>query len=362
MKEESVFEGKNLKTVIYGSSHAEKIGLILSGFPAGVKYDELFVTRLLERRAPGGAYASQRKEKDLPVILSGFTNGVSDGSPIRMEIANEDVRRTDYPENMPVRPGHADYPALVKYGKDVDLSGGGHFSGRMTAPLVFAGALCMLHQRQSGILYTSHLLKVGKAEDRRFEDEDLTSGAIKSRESADFPTLEKDAAEKMKAELLSASECGDSIGGTVECAVIGLPVGIGSHMARGVEGTVSSFLFAIPAVKGVEFGDGFALSSMRGSESNDGYTVENGKVKMLSNHCGGILGGMTCGTPLMFRAVFKPTPSIALIQRSVDRSLLVETPVAVKGRHDPCVALRGTVAAEAAAALAIEELMLDDIG
>lgn len=360
MNEISVFEGKNLKITVAGGSHTEKISLYMEGFPAGVRYDGEFVMRQMQRRAPGGAYASARREPDCPILLSGFPEGVSDGTPIAMEIVNKDARPGDYQNERFPRPGHADYPALVKYAGDADLRGGGHFSGRMTAPLVFAGALCMLAQRQKGITYTGHLLQIGEVSDRRFLSDDLTPEKGRALSDSDFPVLDPQAGEAMKNELENCIAKGDSVGGSVECAVLGLPVGIGSHMARSVEATLSGYLFAIPAVKGVEFGEGFGFAALHGSEANDGYEVgENGGIVLCSNHCGGVLGGMTCGTPLIFRAVFKPTPSISLPQKSVDLKTNENATLRVTGRHDPCVAKRGIVAIEAAAAIALEELILD---
>ena len=352
--------GKNLRLTVSGTSHGEFLGLTLSGVPKGVRYDEKFISALMKRRAPGGAFATKRKEADEPVILSGFSDGISDGTPIEMRIYNQNQRSADYGEMIVPRPNHADYVAKIKYHGDVDLRGGGHFSARMTAPMVFAGGICMLAQKELGIRYVSHILKVGRVEDRRFTAQDFTEEGMKELFSSPFPVLTPEIGERMKEEITACAGKGDSVGAVLECAVIGLPIGIGTHMFRGVEGTLSSLLYSIPAVKGVDFGEGFAFSDMHGSEANDGYRYENGKVRFLSNHCGGILGGMTSGEPLIFRAAFKPTPSIYLEQPSVNLKTKENETLKIVGRHDPCVALRALPIIESAGAIGIEELLLDE--
>lgn len=353
--------GKNLKITVSGASHGEYLGLYLEHFPAGVRYDEEYVLSVMKRRAPGGAFSTKRNEPDAPVILSGFTGGISDGTPIEMRIYNQNQRSSDYGEMTVPRPSHADYVAYKKYGGAVDLRGGGHFSARLTAPLVFAGALCMSRHRQMGIRYMSHILKVGTAADRRFSEADFTEQQADALFSAELPTLSDHAEKGIRQQITEAAEGGDSVGAILECAVWGLPLGIGTHMFRGVEGVLSSLLYGIPAVKGVEFGEGFGFAGMRGSTANDGYRMaEDGQVSLLTNHCGGVVGGMTTGAPLIFRVAFKPTPSIYLEQPSVNLKTGGNETLKIIGRHDPCVARRALPIIEAAAAIALEDLMQDE--
>ena len=353
--------GQNCRITIFGRSHGPSIGARMEGFPAGIDYDEAFVLKMMARRAPGGAFATKRRESDLPLILSGIKDGKTDGSPILMEIQNTNQHSSDYGEMVLPRPSHADYPAFVKYGGKADLRGGGHFSGRLTAPMVFGGALAMLYLRQKGVRIGSHLLGVGFARDRSFGEETPTVSLLDSLFSSPFPVLDGEAGEYMKEEISLAQLDGDSVGALIECAALGLPVGLGEHMARGVEGTLSSILFGIPAVKGVQFGEGFDFVKMRASTANDGYAYnEKGQVTLLSNHCGGIVGGMTTGAPLLLQVAFKPTPSIFKPQRTVNLKTGEDEILEIKGRHDPCIGLRALPVVESAVALGLLDLFLDE--
>lgn len=354
--------GQNCRITIFGRSHGPNIGVRIEGFPAGVRYDEEFILKMMARRAPGGEFATKRKEPDRPIVHSGIKDGLTDGSPIEMEIQNTSQRSSDYGEMILPRPSHADYPAHVKYGGQMDLRGGGHFSGRLTAPMVFAGALAMLYLKGKGVRIASHLLQVGNAADNPFEPlENASTGEIFDKLlSSDFPVINGEAGEKMKAEIRSAAAEGDSVGALIECAATGLPVGLGTHMFRGVEGVLSSILFGIPAVKGVQFGQGFAFPRMCASKANDGYAYnEKGEVTLLSNNCGGIVGGMTTSAPLLLQVAFKPTPSIFKPQPTVNLKTGENETLTIKGRHDPCIGLRALPVVESAVALGLLDLFLD---
>lgn len=323
--------GDNFRIEIFGASHAPEIGVVIEGVPAGTVIDERKLQEFMDRRAPGrDEFSTPRKEPDRPEFVSGVTDGVADGKPLKAVIRNTNVRSHDYENSVP-RPGHADYPASVKFGSGYRFAGGGPFSGRMTAPLCIAGGIALQLLGREGICVSARPVRIGG------ETEE----------------------EKMKAAILAAKAEGDSVGGIIECEVTGLPVGIGDHMFRGMENRISQAVFGIPAVKGLEFGAGFAAADMKGSENNDGYTVSGGKVKALSNNAGGILGGMTDGEPLVFRVAMKPTPSIFKPQRSVDLKTLEEVEFTVRGRHDPCVVLRAVPCVEAAAALAVYDALVE---
>lgn len=353
---------QNCRLTIYGRSHGPKIGAVIENFPKGVPFDRDFVLKMMARRAPGGAFATKRREPDLPVILSGITDGKTDGTKIEIYIENTNQHSSDYGEMILPRPSHADFPAYVKYGGKADLRGGGHFSGRLTAPMVFAGALAMLYLKQRGVRIASHLLQVGFAEDRSFALlEHLEEELFDRLFSSPFPVLDEASGEYMKQEISMASLQGDSVGALIECVATGLPVGLGEHMARGIEGTLSSVLFSIPAVKGVQFGEGFGFAKMRGSQANDGYAYnEKGEITLLSNHCGGIAGGMSTGAPLLLQVAFKPTPSIFMPQQTVNLKTGQNEILQIKGRHDPCIGLRALPVVESAVALGLLDLFLDE--
>ena len=348
--------GKNLTVTIFGQSHSAAIGVTMDGFPAGFPVNMEALRRFLARRAPGGGpLATPRKEADAPEFLCGLVNNVTCGAPLTAVIRNTNIRPQDYAALQSVpRPGHADYTANVRYGGHQDASGGGHFSGRLTAPLCIAGGICLQFLQAHGVRVMARIVRVGGIEDTAAFDAPVGGKS--------FPVVSGDAGEQMRQAILAAKAEGDSLGGVIECRVEGLPAGLGAPMFDGMENRIAQIVFGIPAVKGVEFGAGFAAAELRGSENNDAFHVENGRVVTETNHCGGILGGITNGMPLVFRAAFKPTPSIAQPQRSVALSRMENTTLAVEGRHDPCIVPRAVPCVEAAAAIAVLDAWLDTPG
>ena len=345
--------GKNFRITIFGASHGEAIGVVMEGLPVGFAIDMDALNAFLTRRAPGrGAFATARRESDVPLFLSGVKNGVTCGGAVTAVIRNGDAHPGDYDalRNTP-RPGHADFAARMKDGDAVDLSGGGRFSGRLTAPLCVAGGITMQLLEEENIRIVSHIASIaGIADDGIFPASTL---------GKPFPTLSEARGEEMLAAIAKARADGDSVGGVVECAVLGLPAGLGDALFDGVESRLSAALFGIPAVKGVEFGRGFALAEMRGSEANDPIRLQNGRITMASNNAGGINGGITNGMPLVVRMALRPTPSIACEQPSVDLVTMEETPLRINGRHDPCLAPRAIPVMEAALACCVLDAMLD---
>lgn len=353
--------GKNIEFSLFGESHGTGIGGVLSGLKAGVKINLESVQLQMDRRKPGrGNGASPRKELDIPEVLSGLSRGEdgmlrTNGSPLAFLIRNNDQHSSDYLalKNTP-RPGHADYPATVKYEGFADLRGGGHFSGRITAPLVFAGAICRQILAERGIVIGAHVRKIANEEDFPFSLGNLFPAFLSRLASVYFPTVSPKAKKAMINAIAAAEKAGDSVGGVVECACLGLPVGLGgAGFFRGLESVIADLVFSIPACKGVEFGEGFALAGMMGSQSNDEMFFEGGKIETHSNNAGGILGGMSNGMPLVFRAAFKPTPSIAMEQNTVNLPDKLNTHISIAGRHDACIVPRAVPVVEAAAAMAI---------
>ncbi len=344
--------GENLHLTIFGQSHSPAIGMTLEGIPAGEQLDFEALQRFLERRAPGrNAYSTARKEADAPEFLSGLRGDTTCGVPLTAIIRNGDTRSKDYaPFSAVPRPGHADYTANVKYFGHQDYAGGGHFSGRLTAPLCIAGGVCLQILQRRGIEVISRIKAIGDVED--------PSPLSASTAEKAFPTVDEAAGEAMQAAIAQAKAQGDSLGGVIECAVLGLPAGLGDPMFGGMENRIAGIVFGIPAVKGVEFGAGFAAAKLRGSQNNDSYTVQDGRIETRSNHCGGILGGITNGMPLVFRAAIKPTPSIAMEQDSINLETLTEEKLRVGGRHDPCIVPRAVPVIEAAAAIAVYDALL----
>ncbi len=344
--------GENLHLTIFGQSHSPAIGMTLEGIPAGEQIDFEALQRFLERRAPGrNAYSTARREADAPEFLSGLRGDTTCGVPLTAIIRNGDTRSKDYaPFSAVPRPGHADYTANVKYFGCQDYAGGGHFSGRLTAPLCIAGGICLQILKRRGIEVISRVRAIGDVED--------PSPLSASTAEKAFPTVDEAAGEAMQAAIAQAKAQGDSLGGVIECAVLGLPAGLGDPMFGGMENRIAGIVFGIPAVKGVEFGAGFAAAKLRGSQNNDSYTVQDGRIETRSNHCGGILGGITNGMPLVFRAAIKPTPSIAMEQDSINLETLTEEKLRVGGRHDPCIVPRAVPVIEAAAAIAVYDALL----
>lgn len=325
--------GENIKMTIFGQSHSKAIGVTLEGIPAGEFLDMEELRKFLSRRAPGqNEYSTSRKETDEPEFLCGLVDNVTCGAPITAIIRNNDTRPGDYEQLSHIpRPGHADYTAYVKYEGHQDYSGGGHFSGRLTAPLCIAGGICKQLLKRKGIDITAKIISIGSVK----EDE-----------------------EKMFELISKAKEKGDSVGGVIECEIAGVPAGLGDPMFGGMENRISAIVFGIPAVKGIEFGLGFRATEIFGSENNDAFCIEDGAVKTCSNNAGGILGGITNGMPIMFRTAIKPTPSISIPQKSVDLKAMQETEIVVKGRHDPCIVPRALPCIEAAAAIAVYDALL----
>ena len=344
--------GENIKMTIFGQSHAPAIGVTIDGLPSGFKVDMDALNRFLQRRAPGhSAYSTTRKEADAPEFIAGLVGGVTCGAPVTAIIRNANTRSQDYESLRDTpRPGHADYTARVKYGESRDYAGGGQFSGRLTAPLCIAGGLCLQLLAEEGIEVISRILSIGGVHD---EGALLVSTAEK-----DFPTVSEACGEAMKARIAEAKAAGDSVGGVIECAVLGLPAGLGDPMFGGMENRIASIVFGIPAVKGIEFGLGFEVSRLRGSQVNDPFTVEDGRVRTKTNRAGGILGGVTDGMPIVFRAAFKPTPSIARQQRSVSLGQMENKTLVIQGRHDPCIVPRAVPCVEAAAAIAVLDAVM----
>ena len=359
--------GKNLKISIYGGSHADCIGIHASALPKGFTFSLSELLTFLARRAPGkNEFSTPRKETDTPEFLSGVDfDGdrlTLNGDELHAIIKNTSQRSSDYAqESFIPRPSHADFTARMKYGKDVDLRGGGHFSGRLTAPLCIIGGICLQYLQTLGISVKAHIYSIGGVKDTPFDLANLSKEVFEILDARkDFPALSLDAIDLMKNEINSARIEGDSIGGIIECAALGLPIGLGEHIFDGVENRISSIIFGIPAVKGIEFGNGFECATLRGSQNNDCFEIADGSIKTSTNNCGGILGGMTNGMPLVFRAAIKPTPSIFKEQKSVDMVTMTSATLTIKGRHDPCIALRAVPVFEAATAIAICDMLLDN--
>ena len=347
--------GEKIKISVFGESHGGGIGVVIDGLPAGEAIDFDAVLAQMARRAPGrDKTATPRKESDLPRVLSGMLGDVLTGAPLCAVIENTNTRSQDYGDLLAKpRPGHSDYTAYIKYHGANDIRGGGHFSGRITAPLVFAGAVCRQLLERRGIQIAAHIQSVGSIHDKPFDPVAVPSALIKRLSASFFALIDESAEEPVRAEIEAARLAQDSVGGTIECAVTGLPAGVGEPMFDGLEGAIAKAVFGVPAVKGIEFGAGFALAAMRGSRANDAFCYQNGHVVTETNHCGGILGGIANGMPLIFRCAVKPTPSISQPQKTVDLQTGENTVLTIHGRHDPCIVPRAVPVIEAVTALAI---------
>ncbi len=352
--------GEKVKMTIFGQSHSEAIGVVIDGLPAGEEIDLERVQRFMERRAPGrNVYSTPRKEGDIPHVVSGLFEGKTCGAPICAIIENTNTRSKDYDKlkDLP-RPGHADYTAWVKYGGYNDYRGGGHFSGRLTAPLCFAGAVCMQILERKGVHIGAHILSIKNVKDTPFDAVHINAEILKMTTEKMFPVQDEYAGEGMRAVIAEAKKNMDSVGGLIECAVTGLPVGVGEPMFDGLESRLAAAVFAIPAVKGVEFGAGFDAAELFGSENNDDFIYHaDGTVGTRTNNHGGSLGGISSGMPLILRAAFKPTPSIAQEQDTISISKRENEKLAVTGRHDPCIVPRAVPCVEAAVAVAVLDLL-----
>lgn len=357
--------GSQLKISVSGASHAPSIGVEVAGLPAGESVDLAALQAFLDRRRPGGsALTTTRNEPDVPEFLSGLTEQdgslVTNGDVLKAVIYNKDQHSSDYQGlTRTPRPSHADYTAVLRYGADVDMRGGGPFSARLTAPVCIAGGICRQILARRGIFLGAHLQQVGSVSEEAFPL--YPEKALFDEIDARYPaTIDPAAGKAMLAEVDRARSELDSVGGVIECAVTGFPAGVGGPLFDGLEGELAKALFGIPAVKGVEFGSGFSAASMRGSEHNDPFVVRDGRIATETNRSGGIQGGISNGMPLVFRIALKPTPSIAREQKTVDLDTMEETTLQIKGRHDPCVALRAVPVVEAVAALVLTDLLLGD--
>ena len=351
--------GEKIKISVFGESHGNGIGVVIDGLSAGAEIDMDGVLAQMKRRAPGrDKTATPRKESDMPEVLSGMLGSTLTGAPLCAVIRNTNTKSGDYSNLLECpRPGHSDYTAFIKYGGANDIRGGGHFSGRITAPLAFAGSICRQLLEKRGIKIAAHIKSIGGVNDKAFEPTEISDKLIDRLNSSSFALIDEDREEAMRAEVESARKSLDSIGGTIECAVTGLTPGIGEPMFDGVEGVIAKAVFGVPAVKGIEFGKGFELAKMRGSQSNDPFVYMDGRVVTETNNCGGILGGITNGMPVIFTAAIKPTPSIAQKQRTVNLETGENTELEIRGRHDPCIVPRAVPVIEAVTAIALINLI-----
>ena len=354
--------GEHFRLSIFGESHGPAIGIVIDGIPAGTPIDEAAIARDMARRAPGNdPTATARKEADQVKIVSGLFEGRATGTPLCGMIENTNTRSGDYAQlRTRMRPGHADYAGFVKYGGYNDPRGGGHFSARLTAPLVFAGSIARQLLAAKGVEIAAHIASIGDVADTPFDPVNVDADTLRALRERRFTLLDPEKEAPMREAVAAARMDCDSVGGTVECAAVGVPAGIGSPFFGSVESVTSQLLFSVPAVKAVEFGDGMALPRMHGSQSNDAMTMEGGRVRALTNHNGGVTGGITNGMPIILRCALKPTPSIAREQRTVNLETGEDVTLSITGRHDPCVVPRAVVVIESALAIALCDLMMDD--
>lgn len=354
----SIIKGNKISVSVFGQSHSESIGAVIDGIPAGIELDYDRINAFMARRAPGQSkFSTPRKEADKPEVLSGIVNSKTCGAPISIKIDNTNTRSQDY-DNLKLlpRPSHSDYSAYVKFGGNNDIAGGGQFSGRLTAPLCYAGAVCSQILESKGITIKTHIFSIKDVKDEAFDLENLYDDELEFDPL--FPVISRFKGERMKTVIQLAREAGDSVGGVVECAVLGMPAGIGEPMFDGIENVISKNIFGIPAIKGIEFGSGFSGTEKYGSENNDNFSVKEGKVVTVTNNHGGILGGITSGMPIVFRTAVKPTPSISIPQTSVNLKTMKEEELVIHGRHDPCIVPRAAAAIEAVTAITVLDLVL----
>ena len=352
--------GNDVSITLFGESHGKAIGAVLDGLSAGIKIDEDFIRHQLSLRAGGSDISTARKEKDEAEIVSGVFNGYTTGAPICIIIKNENQNSSDYSENRyKARPSHADYAAFCKYHGFEDYRGGGHFSGRLTAPVVAAGAIAISALKSKGILIGTHIAECACVKDISFTNYEKDINVLSG---ADFPVLDSEKGEQMKAEILKAKNDADSVGGTLETVITGLPAGVGEPFFDSVESVLSHALFSMPAVKGIEFGKGFDLATLRGSEANDEFVTDGEKIKTSTNNNGGINGGITNGMPIILKTVIKPTPSIYKTQNTVDFKSKQNTEITIKGRHDPAIIHRAGVVQDSLCAIAICDLITQRYG
>ncbi len=352
--------GRNIRVTVFGQSHSAAVGAVVEGLPAGFPVDMDRLSAFMARRSPGKSpLSTARGEADEIEFLGGLARGRLCGAPLAFMIRNTNARPGDYSEfTATPRPGHADWTAAVKYGGFQDASGGGHFSARLTAPLTAAGGVCMQILERLGVFIGAHIAEIAGERDAPFDPVNVDRRDFDARVLSPLTVRDAEAGERMARAIERARADGDSVGGVVECAACGLPAGVGGPMFGALESALASIVFAIPAVKGVEFGSGFAAARMTGSAHNDPFVASGGAVRTATNNHGGILGGIASGMPLVFRAAFKPTPSIAKAQRTLNVQTMTETELRVGGRHDPCVVPRAVAAVEAVAAVALCDALL----
>lgn len=353
--------GRNLRMTIFGESHGKAIGVVLDGVPPGTPIEESFIKEEMARRAPGkNRISTQRQEKDAFILESGVFEGRATGTPLCALIPNSDQHSKDYSILKDVmRPGHADYAGKTRYKGFNDYRGGGHFSGRLTAPLVFAGAVAKSLLAQQGIVVGAHVARIGQITDTQFDPLGETAERLQELRKQTLPVLDAGKAPLMEAEILSAREQQDSVGGIIEVMALGMPPGIGNPFFDSLESCLSHGLFSVPAVKGIEFGAGFAMAALKGSEANDPMTFDSGRVKTTRNNNGGITGGITNGMPVLFRVAIKPTPSISRPQQTVNVTEGKDTILEIKGRHDPCIVPRAVPVIEAVTAWVLLDMLMD---
>lgn len=354
--------GNNFKVSIFGESHGNGIGVVIDGIPSGLKLDMEFIENEMSRRAPGkNGMSTPRKEADKVEILSGFFDGKTTGTPLCGIIRNTNTRSKDYNKSL-MRPGHADFTGFARYGASHDFRGGGHFSGRITAPLVFAGAIAKSVLKDNGIFVGSHIKSVHNVSDKCFDLVNVNRELLDDIAQKEFPVIDDALGEKMKEEILAARDMQNSVGGEIECAAIGIPAGIGAPFFGSVESRISSMMFSVPAVKGIEFGKGFEFTSMYGKAANDEFYIDDdGAVKTYTNNNAGINGGISNGMPIVFTVAIKPTPSVSQKQRTIDLDEKKNTEIEIHGRHDPCIVHRAAVVVESGAAIALLDMLLDEI-
>ncbi len=351
--------GNILKLSLFGESHSDAIGIVIDGLPAGLPVDMEAVQKEMERRAPGrNSFSTPRKEEDVPHIVSGLFNGKTTGTPLCAIIQNTNTRSKDYTPEL-LRPSHADFTALCRYNGFSDFRGGGHFSGRLTAPLVFAAAILKPYLEAQGIEIFSHILSLKNHWDDVFDSVKPAIDTYRKLKSKTLPVLNQAIAPQMAETIESARMAQDSVGGVIETLITGLPAGLGSPFFESVESRLAAMLFSVPAVKGVEFGSGFGISELYGSEANDAFCLENGTIKTETNHNGGLNGGITNGMPLSFSVAMKPTPSISRAQKTINIETKTEETIEIHGRHDPCIVPRAVCVIEAAAAIVTADLLLE---
>lgn len=354
--------GHKLHITVFGASHAPELGVTMEGLPKGLSVDIDALQAFLDRRAPKhGVGSTARREPDRVLFRSGLINGVTTGEPLTTVIENKDADSRPYAAYRDVpRPSHIDYPARLRFGDDVDLNGGGHFSGRMTAAYCIAGGIALQQLHHSGVRIASHLLSVGDVSDTPFDPVDPDPELLRAIGKKPFPVLDDARGQRMQEVIHEAQVRGDSVGGVIECIVTGFPAGHGTPLFSGVDSRLAELLFAVPAVRGVGFGSGFDAAAMNGSAHNDPYCLKDGAVRTETNRHGGILGGITTGMPIVFTAAIKPASGIAIPQRTLNLKTGEPDTLVIRGRHDACVAVRAVAVIEAVAALALYDLLLEE--